>query len=390
MYSFEKDAKRLRLFYAPENDMDWVSKKFSSGEKIHLKRTFHLGKKDLVDSDEEGYWFEIGVISGEYYKIKRNVLSLKHDLFMHKDVPFDIKHFVAKTNVSIFRSISEIVRGPMYIGGDADPHLPFSEFQGLLRRFPTTYETEKYVQAKISSVLRNYFDGAVDAEAKYHKYVNSKTVGSRRNFLDAFRAGEKYKYETILGRLRRMLRDEKSYSEKQWQNEILQMILLIYPKYIAVFENVKIRDTYARKDKFLDFMLVDSNGNIDIVEIKQPFDNCVITKSQYRDNYIPLRELSGTVMQIEKYIFHLNKWGKAGEDVLTDRYEKILPPGFKIKITNPVGIIIMGRENSLKGDQRKDFEIVKRKYKNVVDVITYDDLVKRLETMVAQLSVKGR
>ncbi|MFY1612152.1 Shedu anti-phage system protein SduA domain-containing protein [Macellibacteroides fermentans] len=55
--------------------------------------------------------------------------------------------------------------------------------------------------------------------------------------------------------------------------------------------------------------MVDSGGNIDIIEIKKPMDNCIITKSQYRDNFIPMRELSGTVMQIEKYIFYLNKWG---------------------------------------------------------------------------------
>jgi hypothetical protein len=34
------------------------------------------------------------------------------------------------------------------------------------------------------------------------------------------------------------------------------------------------------------------------------------TLGQYRNNHIPLRELSGAVMQIEKYIYYLNRWGK--------------------------------------------------------------------------------
>ena len=130
---------------------------------------------------------------------------------------------------------------------------------------------------------------------------------------------------------------------------------------------------------------IDSNGNVDIVEIKRPFDNCIVTKNTYRDNHIPLRELSGTVMQIEKYIFYLNKWGKKGEDVLTNKYKEKLLDDFKIKITNPSGIIVMGRENCLSNIQREDFEVIKRKYKNIIDIITYDDLLKRLKFTIEQL-----
>ena len=44
----------------------------------------------------------------------------------------------------------------------------------------------------------------------------------------------------------------------------------------------------------------------------------------------------------------------------------------------------MGRDNNLSAAQRHDFEVIKRKYKNVVDIITYDDLIRRLETVVKQ------
>ncbi|HPZ22231.1 MAG TPA: DUF4263 domain-containing protein, partial [Bacillota bacterium] len=94
----------------------------------------------------------------------------------------------------------------------------------------------------------------------------------------------------------------------------------------------------------------------------------------------PLRELTGTVMQIEKYIYYLNRWGKVGEKKLTSRYREQLGDGFTIKIINPRAIIIMGRENELSADQRQDFEVIKRKYRNVIDIITYDELLERLET----------
>ena len=108
-------------------------------------------------------------------------------------------------------------------------------------------------------------------------------------------------------------------------------------------------------------------------------------ENQYRDNYIPLRELSGTVMQIEKYVFYLNKWGQEGEEHLTQKYKAELPTDFSIKITNPGGIVIMGRDSNLTQPQRQDFEVVKRKYKNIIDIITYDDLLRRLDFIVRQL-----
>ncbi len=163
---------------------------------------------------------------------------------------------------------------------------------------------------------------------------------------------------------------------------------MVYPKYIRVFEEVTIRDVYNQKNKRLDYMLVDSNGNIDIVEIKKPFNQSIVSQNKYRDNHIPLKELSGSVMQIEKYIYFLNKWGKQGEEVLTERYKDELPGNFKIKVINPSGLIIMGRENMLTGIQLEDFEVIKRKYKNVIDIITYDELIARLEHIIFKFKKK--
>jgi hypothetical protein len=38
--------------------------------------------------------------------------------------------------------------------------------------------------------------------------------------------------------------------------------------------------------------------------------------------------------------------GETGDDVLTERYRGKFPEGFRIRITNPSGIIIMGRDNN--------------------------------------------
>jgi hypothetical protein len=82
----------------------------------------------------------------------------------------------------------------------------------------------------------------------------------------------------------------------------------------------------------------------------------------------------------------LNKWGRKGEEKLTEKYKEQLAENFKIKITNPGGIIIMGRKKGLTDEQLQDFEVIKRKYKNVIDIITYDDLIERLEFTIEQWS----
>jgi len=97
-----------------------------------------------------------------------------------------------------------------------------------------------------------------------------------------------------------------------------------------------------------------------------------------------MRELNGTIMQLEKYLYHLNRWGQSGEEKLNERYAAQLPDGLCIKIVNPSGTIIMGRDATFTPDQRTDFEVIRRKYRHVVEIMTYDDLLRRLKVIRAQ------
>jgi len=188
----------------------------------------------------------------------------------------------------------------------------------------------------------------------------------------------------LLERLNTMLNNEVKYSEPQWQEEIIQIILLLFPKYIAVFDEVRFKDIYNNKIRRLDYGLIDFMGNLDLIEIKIPFEKSIVSVRQYRENHIPNRDLSGAIMQIEKYIYYLNKTGINGEKSLTKKYKDKLPANLEIKITNPNGMIIMGRDKNLDKQQLADFEIIKRKYKNILDIFTYDDLLRRMEIMIEQ------
>jgi hypothetical protein len=394
MVKFRIQNQLLLLDYDSEPNNEWIFEKFTEGDSITIKNTFTFSDQNLYSLSPNGISnpdydasveFILGVLEGDYFKIDKAILSTDQYVFIYKNIKISTKFFTAEKNISILKKIDKLVKEDIYIGGEEPNALPESEYRKILTDLPNSYELNKYVDARLSSVLRNYFDSAIDGEKAYRQYMNKKVSQKGENLLEVFIEYELMKYSEILKKLETMLVHEDQYNENQWQEEILQIILLLYPKYIHAFKEAPLKDTYYDTERNLDFLLVDSGGHVDIVEIKKPFNINIVTKSQYRDNYIPLRELSGTIMQIEKYIFNLNRWGKKGEERLTLKYKDKLPHGFQIKITNPNGIIIMGRDNNLNLDQKQDFEVIKRKYKNIVDILTYDELLRRLRFTIDQL-----
>jgi hypothetical protein len=396
-----KENNKIVLTYIQEIGPDnWAFKELESEGEVTIKKTFTFSKDALYEPEEKTheengliFWdegdpepihFVFAELIGEYYKVKKGVLIDKFDIYIHKSLKLESNLFIAPTNISIFGVVSSLTDKDIYLGGNRQNALSEEGFRLMVSSFPNTHEKNRYVKARVASILRTYIDHIEDAEEKYHKYMNKKATKKGQDLKNLLRETELNKYELILKKLQEMLNSETAYSEKQWQEEILQILLLIYPKYIAVFREVPVKGRNMH-DRFLDYMLVDSSGYTDIVEIKRPFGKSIITDTVYRNNYIPLRDLSGTIMQLEKYIYFLNRWGAEGEKHLTEKYKADLPKDLIIKITNPSGIIIMGREFNLTEDQKMDFEVIKRKYKNVVDIITYDNLLQRLKSTIEQI-----
>ena len=402
MISFKKEDNILIIVYTLTSHPEWLFNKFKENESYTLSHTFHLSKKHLIQYlnqdfitalnkknpnenwDWENLYFNFGSLKEEYYKINRSILNIKNDLYIHKKIELKRKLFVAECRISIFKHIDDLINEAFYIGGRNKNAVSYNDFESLLKKFPNTTEKKKYCSARLSSILAPFFENRKEVKEQYEKYMQKKQSIEGQNLLKYFKEHERHKYKFILKKLKKMLKDENKYNESQWQKEIVEILRLIFPKYIKAFQKVKIKDCYKNTKKELDYLLIDSEGHIDIAEIKRPLDCQVVSKYTYRDNHYPVRELSGTIMQVEKYLLYLNKWGKTGEDCLNKRYENKLPQYFQIKIINPGALIILGRDYNLSPEQKKDFEIVKRKYKNIIDIITYDDLIKRLEFIIFQ------
>lgn len=411
------DANELGLFLQYEGDRDpdlmWVLRRLQNDPPVRIRKCFFFSPGDLIhpklvasesEADEDHAFvgnnanshyegalrFQIGELDGEYYRLRESAIKTTHRFYFHLSVRLDASFFIAHRDISILNRLDKILDQDLRVGGSHEDAMPESAYRNLINRFPTSAEMDRYAAARIDACIRDYVDTGGDKIEAYQLFLNNKIEKKETDILLRFARSELEKYQFVAEKLRAMLDSEVNFSEAQWQAEIIDIVRTIFPKYIRVFEKVHIRDKINDTYREIDIMLVDVSGHVDVIEIKKPFNHrAILSKGLYRGNFLPAKELSGSIMQLEKYILYLDKWGVQGEKILTERYKSKLPHGMSLKIINPKGIVILGRSSDLTAGQRFDLEVIKRKYRSIVDVITYDDLLDRIDTLVKTFSGLG-
>ncbi len=409
--TFEERGSQVILVYGRDafGSSSWVDDKLASYGHVTISRVFTVQKADLLnvasdeeDPDEEDFdeedirRFAIGSVEGEYRRVRADVLGLKHDLLIANSIPLTKSTFVAERNISIFARVDGLVTEQIVVGGSRESAIPEEEFERLLSRFPTSTEVRYYADTRVTHILRDYLETMSDAEQRLERYMRrretAETAGRSASPGRILAANELEleKFTYIRDRLVEMLDEAEGYSEGEWQAEVADLFLLVFPQYVAVLHNVHVKERYSSKAKltnrYIDLVLVGANGCVDIIEIKKPFERGLVSKTRYRDNHVPVRELSGAIMQAEKYLFYLSKSGMDGESSIAEKHATDLPGGLEIKIANPRAVILTGRDRNLSEQERFDFEFVRRKYSNVVDIVSYDDLLRRLERILSALT----
>ena len=386
---FETNGNELILVYTPERGSEDIKKRLISEDGVLIKKTFFVNQILLREVDDEFDYedtlrFCIGTIGEHYTHLDSEVFRTKHSFYFANEIKLNYKMFIAHRDIAILRKIDEVIERDFYIGGDWEAHNGISKetFKDLINKFPKTAEMDKYTHMRIASIIKDYFPECDKYEAIYEKFIESKN----NSFVSTTSTVSKYNIQIELEQftvayqeLNDMLDRYKAIDEKQWQEKIHNILQLLYPKYICCAREIKFYG--GKNDKQPDFLLVDANGFVDILEIKKA-DVHVLT--QYRNNYVAAREISGAVQQIEKYIFCLNSSYKAQEEV-AKKLTELLPDGIEVKFVNPQGVLLAGRSNNFDREQLKDFELIKRQYKHVADIMTYDDLAQRLRNIIAAL-----
>ncbi len=390
--SFEILGDELILCYAPAMGIDGLLERLSSNKELSIKHTFLVTKKLLRNSDEEEFDFEetlrfcIGKVGNTYTQLDSDVLETDHSFYFGNEIKLKPEMFVAYRNISILRKIDELIERDFYIGGDWDIHNGISKetFMELIRKFPKTAELDKYAHHRIANILKDYFPECDKYEEIYNKYLtDTKCLYAKKdsNFISEYNLQIELEQFTVAYQdLQMMLGEYEAIDEKQWQARIHNILQLLYPKYICCAREIKFHGI-GKHDKQPDFLLIDANGFVDVLEIKKA-DITVLTK--YRNNYVASREVSGAIQQIEKYIYCLNSSDKAKHDV-SIKLTPMLPSGVEIQVVNPQGVLILGRSNEFNKQQQQDFELIKRQYKHIADIMTYDELATRLKNIICAI-----
>ena len=404
----------LFLIYSPEQgDVRQLVDKLNSEESLRIKRVFTFNREDQATQNEVEHdpdieiAFRFASLENGFYKIKAEVLGVEYDVFITVDFLLKPLHFIAYRDISIFRKIAKVVQQAIYIvsddeyeslvnqGDDVEGYVPVSVFENLIKTFPNSTELTQYAHKRIGMMLEEYFPRASEADGKYEQYFarrKTKLKSSSAITTEMVWEGESEKYQYLLKTLKDEL-DKDTLSETEWQAKIQDFILLLFPKYIAVLDEITFKDGFLEETtaatRRADLILLDVDGHIDLIELKVP-SKSLLRNTKYRQNYIPSSELSGSIMQLEKYLFSLVSDTKKQQKVIQNSKQfKKLSMEFEVRIVNPKGMLIVGRNSELdSADKKRDFEVIKRKYANVMDILTYDDLLNRLEKLITAMQYK--
>lgn len=381
------EEKCLNIIYSPAINFDVIEKNINDGTWI--KGTFWVNKTNIVEinQDDESICFTIAKTKENYYLLDREVFGIKHNISIEKKLNISDKWFITYPKTSVIKKIDELLQDDLCIVADEngeENYLPSRAFLELIEVFPNSYEVKKYVSSRISYLLSTYVEGVWKNKESYERYLEKKEANLPLSSFPNIKLMGYEMYKKAYDELELMLKNSMSYSEKEWQRRIYEIICVLYPKYIARFREIEV-GTDGRHMKTPDFMLVDSAGFVDILEIKKPDGIKVVSTTEYRNNYVASRDLEGAIVQIEKYIYILNHEGEARVKKIQDKVRNHLPSNFRLKVVNPQGILLLGRSNNLTDEQLFDFEIIKRQHKNIVDIMTYEDLLKRFRNILNQI-----
>ena len=126
-----------------------------------------------------------------------------------------------------------------------------------------------------------------------------------------------------------------------------------------------------------DFIYKCGANNTSIIEIKKPTTK--LMGSQYRNNvYSPSEELSSAIVQLRK----------EKDTLLKDYYPMIYSSenvNIHFKAYDPKSYLVIGNSSELEDEKLESFELFRNSLKDI-EIITFDELIKKLELLVDNLS----
>lgn len=383
--------------YTPQNGTFWIKKYLEQHSQITLKKMFIVrqsnidaGKGFYEESGTEHIHFKLGDYKNNMYTIKPPVLPVKYTLSIRKGFELDYSFFMDYYLPDAMIVVFEVFNKNITIGneeGDISAEL----LRSAMKKYPGPTEYKYYKRMMVAEILSSEFKLDKDYRKSFDKYVEKHRKKTIKDFPE-FNYFDKQKFSYIYMEMKEMLDNSLSYCETDWQERIMQIVKLIYPQYTYVTRESKLTEMYG-KGKRVDFVVVNSSGYIDIIEIKDPKKNILATYGDHyvkdRNNYVPSKYLGNTVAQVENYILGLNTKSEDAIKHITKHFSNLgtpLPNTIRLKVLNPKGLIIMGRSDRNNEELMNAIELLRRQCSHIADIITYDDLLERLQNILVSLN----
>ncbi len=274
-------------------------------------------------------------------------------------------------------------------------HITKSTYLRYQNLFPTATNVKYQKLSILTNILRDELD-VKDYDHIYDSYKNKIISRNAKSdiLLKTIKDNDIQKFKYAKELLEKALQDNKQgkfVHEDDFTKLIVKIFCLINPKYIMIKEKLNIVDfCNVRRNCQPDISLIDCDGNVDIIEVKSPnkYPN-LFRKTKYRSHYVPCGELNGATNQLQQYLKSLTKMSdKELQDKNPDLQKDL--GNIKLRSIHPKGFIIFGRdEESFNDPERElkkiDFEIIKNTYSDIVDILTFDNLIERINRILAHL-----
>lgn len=220
--------------------------------------------------------------------------------------------------------------------------------------------TIKFLQPSDIEKLLTYLE--ILLQSKYVKALH------RRKLLSAAKIKvDEVALSDVINVFEQMLNGDQS--ESFWGDFLKNNLFLVESKYIKIIPQLNVVLGSARK---VDFALVDTQGYLDLFEIKKPTTQ-ILARSQDRGNYYWSTDSTKALVQAEKYLFHAErKASSLAEDVNREI-------GISVKVVRPRAVVVLGNSRQLDNTQKQeDFRILRMSMKNI-EIVLYDELLDRLK-----------
>lgn len=380
------DVQKVYIFnekYPEEEHL--VFKIYKSKEKIFFYPKLHSKEKIIFDGfsklpdimNEKGY-FKAGL---SYYIDKKLKEINAKNIIISKNKSSSIRKLKNGTKIIInYDSIKTLSKYLSILFHEAKNERSIAVDDFFAKEFPDQYKSKGITKnKKAKKVINNLDPSIIDIltqddidkimaffskllKSKYNESINKhKLLGLAKLKVDDIAIKQILdEFETLL---------KKNPHETKWGKFLQKNLYLLDSKYVSIIPELNLVLSTSRK---VDFGLIDSQGFLDIFEIKKPTTS-LLSQNKDRGNYYWSTDAIKAITQAEKYLYNaISKKDTLAADIKREN-------NISVKIVKPRVFLLIGNNSQLDNDNKmEDFRILRMSLKNI-EIILYDELLERLK-----------